>query len=159
MPENTNVKISNVSKVNKILYKPFLYDELVDTIKTMSTNFNTPDFEYGELDWLLLSLDFNSMSSGYRLMKDAITYYYYKPYELDSLSNVLHHLAYKYKIPETRVRDALKSCLRPFNRKKHNIPNELQTALYSDNNTVSLKDFLERIVFYLVKIKKKGRNF
>lgn len=159
LPTNCSLKLNNVSKIHTIINKPITNNELVNTIKNMSNDFNTPNLEVGEIDWLLQILDFNCVSPGYTLMKDAITYCYYRPHTLDLLNNVLKHLAYKYDIPETRVRDCLKSCIRPFNNKNHNMSNELFVVLHNNGNKLSLKDFLERIVFYLIKVKKKGRMF
>ncbi len=156
LDRNYNLKLNNVSKVNKIIYKP-INSELIEIIKTMSVDHNTPDLEFGEIDWLLQSLNFNCMSAGYRYMKDAIIYCYYRPEELEFLTNIFKYLSFKYQVPETRIRDALKSSIRPFNNTHiYNCPNELKNLLYKD---ISLKDFLERIVFYLINIKHKGRIF
>lgn len=153
---NYRIGLNNVTKISEILYKPILNNELVNAIKTLAVDYNTPDLFVGEVDLLLQSLNFNCMSAGYKYMKDAITYCYYRPDELEFLNNVLKYLAYKYNVPETRVRDCLKSCIRPFNNT--NILNQysdLYAVLYNNGNKLSLKDFLERIVFYLIKTKKK----
>ena len=153
---NYHIGLKNVTKISEILYKPILNNELVNAIKSISVDYNTPDLCVGEIDLLLQSLNFNCMSPGYRYMKDAITYCYYRPDELEFLNNVLKYLAYKYNVPETRVRDCLKSCIRPFNNT--NILNQysdLYAVLYNNGNKLSLKDFLERIVFYLIRTKKK----
>lgn len=154
------MELNNVAKINEIIYKPILDDRLVDVINVLSNDFNTPDLEVGEVDCLLQSLNFNCMSAGYKFMKDAISYCYYRPDELEFLNTVLKYLAYKYKVPESRVRDALKSCIRPFNNTDiYGCSDELYKVLYNNGNRLSLKDFLERIVFYLIRIKKKGRLF
>lgn len=90
-------------------------------------------------------------------MRDAIIYCYYKPEELEFLRNVLKFLSFKYVVPESRVRDSLNSYIKTFNHKNHNLPVELATALENNKHNISLKDFLGRIVFYL--IKSKGRSF
>lgn len=160
LTQNYNMNLNNVTKINEIIYKPILNNELVDTIKIMSIDYNTPDLEVGEIDWLLQSLNFNCMSAGYKYMRDAITYCYYRPDELEFLNTVLKYLAFKYKVPESRVRDSLKSCIRPFNNTNIlNSSNELYIVLYNNGDKLSLKDFLERIVFYLIRVKKKGRIF
>ncbi len=160
VPVNYVINLKNVSKVNSIIYKPILNNELVNRIKEMSVNYNTPDLEFGDVEWLLQSLNFNCMSVGYRYMRDAITYCYYRPNELEFLSNILKYLAYKYNVPESRVRDSLKSSIRPFNHSTvYSCPNDLLGILYNNGCSLSLKDFIERVVFYLIKIKNKGRIF
>lgn len=160
LPKNYSIELHNVSKLNRIIYKPILHNELINTIQVMSADFNTPDLEIGEVDWLLQSLNFNCMSTGYRYMKDAITYCYYKPDELELLNNVLQYLAYKYNVPESRVRDTIKNCIRPFNNtNEYNCPQDLLNVLSNRGYKLSPKDFLERIVLYLIREKKKGRLF
>lgn len=93
-------------------------------------------------------------------MKDAIIYCYYRPDQLEFLNTVLKYLAYKYNVPETRVRDSLKSCIRPFNNTNvYSCSNDLYKVLYNNGDKLSLKDFIERIVFYLIKVKRKDRLF
>ena len=155
-----SMKLNNVAKINEILYKPIQSNELVEAIKMLSIDYNTQDIEFGEIDWLLQSLNFNCMSSGYRYMKDAIIYCYYRPDQLEFLNTVLKYLAYKYNVPETRVRDSLKSCIRPFNNTNvYSCSNDLYKVLYNNGDKLSLKDFIERIVFYLIKVKRKDRLF
>jgi len=60
--ENNNIRIKNVSKVNSILYKPFKDSELIDTLKSMSAHFYTPNLEPYEIDFLLQELGFTYMS-------------------------------------------------------------------------------------------------
>ena len=36
--------------------------QLLDTYKELGLDYNTPDLELGEIDWLLQSLNFNCMS-------------------------------------------------------------------------------------------------
>lgn len=152
------INFKNFTKINKIIYKPILNNELCETIKEIANDYNTPDIEIGEIDWLLQSLNFNCMSAGYRYMKDAITYCYYRPDELEFLTNVLKYLAYKYKVPESRIRDSLKSSIRPFNNTNtYSCPTDLYRVLYNNGNRISLKDFIERIVYYLIRTKNKGR--
>lgn len=154
------IELNNVAKINKIIYKPIFDDKLVNAIHVMSADFYTPDLEVGEVDCLLQSLNFNCMSPGYKFMKDAITYCYYRPDELEFLNNILKYLAYKYNVPESRARDALKSCIRPFNNTNiYGCSDELYETMYNKGNDLSLKDFLERIVLYLIRVKKKGRLF
>ncbi len=159
LDKDYNLKLSNFSKINKIIYKPVSI-ELVDIIKKISIIHNTPDLEFGEVDWLLQSLNFNCMSAGYRYMKDAITYCYYRPEELESLTNIFKYLSFKYQVPETRIRDALKSSIRPFNNNTfYTCISDLYKVLYNNGNSLSLKNFIERIVYYLIKTKNKGRLF
>lgn len=160
VPPDYKIKLNTFAKINEVIYKPLIDDKLFDAIKVMALDYNTPDLEVGEIDWLLQSLNFNCMSAGYKFMRDAITYCYYRPDELEFLTTVLKYLAYKYNVPESRVRDSLKSCIRPFNNaSEYSCPDDLFKVLYNNGHKLSLKDFLERIVFYLIRVKKKGRLF
>lgn len=154
--EENIIRIRNVSKVNSILYKPLKDHELIDTIKMMSAHFYIPTLELGEVDLLLQELDSNYMSGGYKYMRDAIYYCYYKPEELEFLRNILKYLSFKYVVPESRIRDSLNSYIRTFNHKTHELSAELSYIL-NCKHSLSLKEFLEKIVFYL--IRKKGRLF
>lgn len=158
--KNYKLNLDNFSKINKVLYKPINdNNKLIESVKKLAMYYNTPDIENGEIDLLLQSLNFNCMSAGYRYMRDAIIYCYYRPNELEFLNNILKHLSYQYQVPITRIRDALNSSIRPFNSTQiYKCPIDLTNLLYTNNN-LSLKDFLERIVFYLIKEKQKGRIF
>ena len=147
-------------KIGQIVYKPFSDNELKDIIREFAIDFNTPDLEFGEVDWLLQSLNFNCLSGGYKYMKKAITYCYYRPEEAEFLNTILKYLAYEFNSTESQVRDSMNACIRPFNNSSdYSCTEELYKILYNNGQKLSLKDFLHRIVFYLIKVKKKGRLF
>ena len=93
-------------------------------------------------------------------MRDAIIYCYYHPDRLEFLSNILLLLSALYNVPITKVRDSLYSSIRTFNN-SHSLDtsNYLYGILYNGHSNISLKDFLERIVIYLLKTKRKGQIF
>ena len=155
-----NRKMNNYRKISEVIYKPFKNNELNNVINEIAIDYNTPDLEVGELDWLLQSLNFNCLSGGYRYMIKAISYCYYRPDKLEYLNNVLKYLAYEFNTTESQVRDSLNASIRPFNNSyEYNCPDDLIKVLYNNGHKLSLKDFLERIVIYLIKTKKKGRLF
>lgn len=160
LPSRNKIQLTNVQKINKIIYKPNCKNKLIQSIEEMEEDFYTTDLEVGEIDWLLQSLGFNCMSNGYIYMKEAIIYCYYKPNELELLKTVLDYLSYKHNVTFTKVRDALKGCIRNFNNSSSiTVDKELYNALQNNGYGLSLKDFIERIVFYLIKKKNKGRIF
>ena len=160
LPKNYNINIKHFSKINEIVYKPIFNNELTNIIEEISLDYNTPDLEYGEVDLLLQSLNFNCLSNGYNYIKSAITYCYYKPNELEYLNNILNYLAYEFNVNKSQVRDSMNGSIRTFNNiNEYNCSNELFNVLYNHGNKLSLKDFLERIVLYLIRTKKKGRIF
>ena len=160
LTQNYNIRITKCAKINQIVRKPFSHNELKTLINELAIDYNTPDLEFGEIDWLLQSLNFNCLSGGYKYMKKAITYCYYKPEELESLNNILKYLAYEFNTTESQVRDSMYGCIRPFNNSyEYDCPDELFQILHFNGYKLSLKEFLQRIVIYLIKIKKKGRLF
>ena len=160
LPQNYTIKMNNYRKISEIIYKPFKINEVNNIISEIAIDYNTPDLEVGEIDWLLQSLNFNCLSAGYKCMKKAISYCYYRPDKLEYLNNVLKYLAYEFNSTESQIRDCLNASIRPFNNSnEYNCSDELIAILYNNGNKLSLKDFLERIVFYLIRIKKKGRLF
>ena len=160
LPLDYNIKMNRYDKISQVVYKPFVEKQLSNVVKELAIDFYTPNLEIGEIDWLLQSLNFNYLSGGYRYMKKAIIYCYYRPEELEYLNNVLNYLAFEFNTTYSQVRDSLNACIRPFNRaSEYNCPNELFKMLYNNGHKLSLKDFLERIVIYLIKTKKQGRMF
>ena len=160
LPLNYTIKMNNYRKISEVIYKPFKNNELNNVIREIAIDYNTPDLEVGEIDWLLQSLNFNCLSGGYRYMIKAISYCYYRPDKLEYLNNVLKYLAYEFNTTESQVRDSLNASIRPFNNSfEYNCPDDLIKVLYNNGRKLSLKDFLERIVIYLIKTKKKGRLF
>ncbi|HCF34700.1 MAG TPA: hypothetical protein DER15_05130 [Clostridiales bacterium] len=160
LPKTYNIRMNKYAKINEVIYKPFVETELTNAIKTIAIDYNTPDLEVGEIDWLLQSLNFNCLSSGYKYIKKAITYCYYRPEELEFLNTILKYLAYEFNTTEAQVRDSMNGCIRTFNSvSEYDCPPELFRILHNNGYKLSLKDFLQRIVFYLIRIKKKGRIF
>lgn len=160
LPMDYNIRMNNYTKINEVVYKPFMDSTLNDVIKEISVDYNTPNLEVGEIDWLLQSLNFNCLSGGYKYIKKAITYCYYRPEQLEFLNTILKYLAYEFNTTESQVRDSMNGCIRPFNNSnEYNCSIELFEMLNNNGHKLTLKDFLERIVIYLIKIKKKGRLF
>lgn len=93
-------------------------------------------------------------------MRDAIIYCYYNPDKLEFLNNILQLLSASYNVPTTKIRDSLNSSIRTFNS-THTIDNThyLYNVLYNGNSNISLKNFIEKIVIYLLKTKRKGHIF
>ena len=160
LPLDYNIKMNRYDKISQVVYKPFVEKQLSNVVKEMAIDFYTPNLEVGEIDWLLQSLNFNYLSGGYKYMKKAITYCYYRPDELEYLNNVLNYLTFEFNTTYSQVRDSLNACIRPFNRASdYSCPDELFNMLYNNGHKLSLKDFLERVVIYLIKTKKQGRIF
>lgn len=163
LPLDYNIKMRKYQKINEVIHKPFKNDgvnELSNVIKELALDYNTPDLEIGEVDWLLQSLNFNCLSGGYKYMKKAITYCYYRPDESEKLNNVLKYLAYEFNSTESQVRDSMNACIRPFNNSSdYSCSAELFKVLYNNGQKLSLKDFLQRVIIYLIRVKKKGRLF
>lgn len=160
LQKNYCFRLKNVAKINTILYKPIINNELTEAIEKISNYYNIPDLEAYEVDYLLQTLNFNCMSAGYRYMRDAIIYCYYQPNKLEFLNTILIMLSSLYNVPVSKVRDSLNSTIRTFNNTvAFNNSNELYKFLYSNTNRISLKDFLEKVVFYLIKAKRKGQIF
>lgn len=154
---NLRLKLNNVEKISMIIYKPVKMYNLIESIKSVAKTNNTPTLSDYDVDWLLLSLGFNTMSSGFKYMRDTIIYSYYNPDQLEFLKNVLDKIAYKYHIPTTRVRDSLNSYVKSFNRNYINCDSkELKILLYNNGYNLSLKDFIEILVFYLIREKRNG---
>ena len=160
LPQDYNIRMNNYTKICEVIYKPFINNRLNEVIENLAIDYNTPDLEIGEVDWLLQSLNFNCLSGGYKYIKKAITYCYYRPEELEVLNDILKYLAYEFNTTESQVRDSMNGCIRPFNNSnEYSCSKELINILHNNGHKLSLKEFLRRIVFYLIKTKKKGRIF
>lgn len=160
LPQDYNLKLKDHSKINKVFYEPVSSNVLKNSIKELALVYNTPDLEFYEVDWLLQSLDFNCMSGGYTYIVDAITYCYYRPEQLERLNNVFIYLSFEHKNSKSQIRDAMNACIRPFNSSSdYTCSEELLKALFPNGHKCSLKNFLEKVVIYLIKEKKKGRLF
>jgi len=155
-----NLKLKNHSKINTVFYEPYSSNKLYNSIKELAIDYNTPDLEFGEVDWLLQSLDFNCLSGGYRYIVKAIEYCYYRPEQLEFLNDVLIYLSFHFETSKSQIRDAMNACIRSFNASSdYTCPEELLKSLFPNGHNCSLKNFLIKIVLYLIKEKKKGRLF
>lgn len=160
LPQDYNLKLKNHSKINKVFYDPFSSDDLKKSIKELALDYNTPDLEFGEVDWLLDSLEFNCMSGGYKYIVKAIEYCYYRLEKLEFLNDVLNYLSLEFETSKSQIRDAMNASIRPFNNSNnYTCSPELLNALFPNGHSCSLKDFLIKIVLHLHKEKKKGRLF
>lgn len=63
VPSNYIMRLTDLQKINTVVYKPISNRKLSNTIKKIAIDYNTPDIEVGEIEWLLLSLNFNCMST------------------------------------------------------------------------------------------------
>ena len=160
LPLDYTIKMNRYEKINKVVYKPFKDTKLGSIVKEIALDFNTPDLEVGEIDWLLQSLNFNCLSNGYNYMVKALTYCYYRPEELESLNNILRYLSFEFDSTYSQVRDSMYASIRPFsNASDYTCSKELLNALYKQGYKPSLKKFIETIVIYLIRKKKKDRLF
>lgn len=160
LPLDYNIRMSRYEKISKVIYKPFKNNNISNIVKEIAIDYNTPDLEFGEVDLLLQSLNFNCLSGGYKYIKKAIIYCYYRPEELEVLKNILNYLAYEFNTTYSQVRDSMYGCIRPFkNASNYNCSKELFDALHNHGYRLSLKDFIEAVVLYLIRTKKKGRLF
>lgn len=88
-------------------------------------------------------------------MRDIILYYYDHSDEMEFLNDIQEKIARKNKTTETKVRDALNSYIRKIKTSSFSsYSTELNKILY---NNGSLKDFVHRIVLYIIREKENGR--
>lgn len=143
---NYCVKLKNVAKINTILYKPIISNELTEAIEKIAISYNTPNLEAYEVDYLLQTLNFNCMSADYIYMRDAIIYCYYQPDKLEFLNTILMILSSLYNVPVSKICDSLNSSIWTFDgTTAFSSSNELYKFLYSNTDKISLKDFLRKL--------------
>jgi len=91
-------------------------------------------------------------------MRDIILYYYDHSNEMKFLNDIQEKIARENKTTETKVRDALNSYIRKIKTSNFSsYSTELDKILYNNGYTPSLKDFVHRIVLYIIREKENGR--
>ena len=91
-------------------------------------------------------------------MRDIILYYYDHSNEMEFLNDIQEKIARENKTTETKVRDALNSYIRKIKTSSFSsYSTELNKVLYNNGYTPSLKDFVHRIVLYIIREKENGR--
>lgn len=91
-------------------------------------------------------------------MRDIILYYYDHSDEMEFLNDIQEKIARKNKTTKTKVRDALNSYIRKIKTSSFSsYSTELNKILYNNGYTTSLKDFVHRIVLYIIREKENGR--
>lgn len=91
-------------------------------------------------------------------MRDIILYYYDHSDEMEFLNDIQEKIARKNKTTKTKVRDALNSYIRKIKTSSFSsYSTELNKILYNNSYTTSLKDFVHRIVLYIIREKENGR--
>lgn len=91
-------------------------------------------------------------------MRDIILYYYDHSDEMEFLNDIQEKIARKNKTTKTKVRDALNSYIRKIKTSNFSsYSTELDKILYNNGYTPSLKDFVHRIVLYIIREKENGR--
>ena len=159
LDSNYHLNLKKFTKIDQVITKPIKDNELSNAIKELAIDYNTPDLKFGEVDTLLQLLNFNCISPGYTYLKDAIIYCYYKPNQLEFLNTIIEHIAYEHKVSKIKVRDSLYNSLQPFKSLDlSRFPNEIK-LIFFDNSDITLKKFLEKLVFYLIKSKREGKIF
>ncbi len=92
-------------------------------------------------------------------MRDIILYYYDHLNEMEFLNDVQEKIARENKTTETKVRDALNSYIRKIKTSHFSsYSTELDKILYNNGYAPSLKDFVQRIVTYIIREKENGRS-
>ena len=91
-------------------------------------------------------------------MRDIILYYYDHSDEMEFLNDIQEKIARKNKTTKTKVRDALNSYIRKIKTSSFSsYSTELNKIIYNNGYTPSLKDFVHRIVLYIIREKENGR--
>lgn len=91
-------------------------------------------------------------------MRDIILYYYDHSNEMEFLNDIQEKITRENKTTETKVRDALNSYIRKIKTSNFSsYSTELDKILYNNGYTPSLKDFVHRIVLYIIREKENGR--
>lgn len=91
-------------------------------------------------------------------MRDIILYYYDHSNEMEFLNDIQEKIARENKTTETKVRDALNGYIRKIKTSNFSsYSTELDKILYNNGYTPSLKDFVHRIVLYIIREKENGR--
>ncbi len=157
LPINYYVKLNNVMKLHSIVYKPIQNNELSNLIEQMSVDYNTPDLELCEVEYLLENLDFNCLSDGYKYMRDAIWHCYYNLDKLEFLKDVFLILSDLHHVPPEKIRDTLNNSIRTLNNSAIlKTSNELYKILSNNGNKFTLKSFIQKAIFYFKRLKRKG---
>lgn len=77
---------------------------------------------------------------------------------MEFLNDIQEKIARKNKTTKTKVRDALNSYIRKIKTSSFSsYSTELNKILYNNGYTTSLKDFVYRIVLYIIREKENGR--
>lgn len=143
--------ISNTQKIYKILFKPFEYEELKQTVSNICMNTKIPELSELDLKLFLLELKFNLCSTSTRYLIEAIHQCYYYPNLLSNLDDIIKIVAYKFDVDEKTIKFAFRNALKPLNNYRFTMPNNSFLNLFDQMRNITPKYFLEVIVTYLHK--------
>lgn len=149
---NENIyPISNTQKIYKILFKPFKYEELEQTVSDICMDTQTPELSELDLKLFLLELKFNLCSTSTRYLIEAIHQCYYYPNLIGNLDDIIKMVAYKFNVAEKNIKFAFRNALKPLNNYRFSMKNNTFIKLFDESRNITPKYFLEIIVTYLHK--------
>ena len=156
--ESSNIinQLPNLSKVYKILNKPFNISQTLDTINEISPILAIDELNFDDIRpiFLLLNISISSKGANY-LMASIITCYYF-PFLLEDLENYVYkRIAEYYNTTNDKVRENIRNTLSTLDNRyiDKNIFPLFKLFDYKDNTTP--KHFIEIVSTYF---RDKKRN-
>lgn len=153
---NNDFATLEVSKIYKILLKPFNYKELFNTIKLIQSENRYPKFDIIAVYKLLLSLNFSLSYIGTQFLIQAIEYCYYFPFSLEKLDEIFKKIAFENNTSPEKVKYAIINSLKPLNKYRNYLSSPILNIFnkIDSKKSITPKYFLEVFIVYMHKQNK-----
>lgn len=144
-------ELFNTRKVYRIIPKPADIEILYNTVTEMETELLMENFPEKKLIEILNSLKLNPYSKSSQLLIDIVKMCYLDPDLLDNMKKIYYIIAKQNSCLPQKIQARLRSCVDTANRLSNNKMFNSLFLLNNNNELVSPKQFVIRIVNYLKK--------
>ena len=148
-------KLHNLSKIYKILDKPFDINKILTTINELSDFLVIKELAFEEIKALLLLLNINITSKGAHYLIYAIVICYYLPFLLEDLENdVYNRIAEYYNTTQEKVRINIRNTLLTLDTQYIDKTSSPLLKLLDSKDNTTPKRFIEIISTYFRQKKR-----
>ena len=152
--------ITDVSKIYKILYKPYKIETIFDIACQMSKESSKFILNLDDIYPYLADFKVHLSTNGCDYLKTAIELCLMNyPFYGNSLEDLLEKIAEKYNKTPEQIRDGLKSALKPINISNQDYARKLYPHIFNDDDLLSPRKFIERSTIYFYERHKKRNKF
>ena len=151
-----DLKVKHTQKVYDIIYPPFEYSELLETINIMKKELKILELTNEIIEPYLIPLNIYMNSNGSHYLKSAIFYYHHYQNQFSNFVQIYELIANDNKVTVKEVQDGIRGALKPLNRYRDLITPTRLLKQFDPYRNISAQYFIETFVAFIRNEKNKS---